>query len=358
MNVLLAVSGGVDSMYLANRAPELFPGARFAVAHCNFSLRGEESDGDEAFVREWCSANGVKCYVKRFDTAGYASSNHVSIEMAARELRYAWFAELCQAHGFDVLCTAHNANDNAETLILNLLRGTGSRGLRGIPGCTKAQWPVGAENVSLRSTPPTDSVSGPLPLTWPRVATVFYPDCHVRHRAAEDTPKPVTVARPLINVTRKEIEEWMRANGRQWREDSTNRESVVKRNIVRNEVFPIFARLNPSYVQTLNADIRLFAQVDDIAEDYYLAAREDVCDDKGIIMDKLLGLKHWQYVLFRLTEDCGFCRDTFDRLVELLERYLSNPRGTVTLGKTFEGSNMKLKAVRGHLTKTDKQKQC
>ena len=132
MKVLLAVSGGIDSMYMLHRAPELFPGASFAVAHCNFSLRGEESDGDEAFVRDACAALGVECFVKRFDTPGHAAANGVSVEMAARELRYAWFAELCSAHGFDTLATAHNANDNAETLFLNLLRGSGTKGLRGM----------------------------------------------------------------------------------------------------------------------------------------------------------------------------------------------------------------------------------
>ena len=109
MKVLLAVSGGVDSMYMLHRAPELFPGASFAAAHCNFALRGEESDGDEAFVREVCSGLGVECYVKRFDTLGYAGEHGVSVEMAARDLRYAWFGELIAEHGFDALATAHNA---------------------------------------------------------------------------------------------------------------------------------------------------------------------------------------------------------------------------------------------------------
>ena len=80
--ILLAVSGGIDSMYLANRAPELFPGARFAVAHCNFALRGAESDADEAFVRDWCAKNGLECHVRRFDTRGYAAQKGISIEMA------------------------------------------------------------------------------------------------------------------------------------------------------------------------------------------------------------------------------------------------------------------------------------
>lgn len=309
MNILLAVSGGVDSMYLANRASDLFPGARFAVAHCNFSLRGDESDGDESFVREWCRSNGVECFVKRFDTSGYAEANHVSIEMAARDLRYAWFSELCMAHGFQALCTAHNANDNAETLVLNLLRGTGIRGMRGIAATST-----------------------------------------LKREAGE-----VEILRPLIGIPRSEIEAWMKENGKRWREDSTNRESTVKRNVVRNEVFPVFARINPSYLQTLNSDIKRFAQVDDIAEDYYLSARKEVCDDEGIVIDKLLGYKHWKYLLFRLTEDCGLCQDTFEKLVSLMERFKSLPRGTVTLGgKTFEGSDMELRAVRGHLTAIEK----
>ena len=133
MKVLLAVSGGIDSMYMLHRAPELFPGASIAVAHCNFRLRGDDSDGDESFVREACKAAGIDFYVSRFNTTEYASEHGISIEMAARELRYSWFRKLCTAEGFDALATAHNANDNAETLILNLLRGTGTKGMRGIP---------------------------------------------------------------------------------------------------------------------------------------------------------------------------------------------------------------------------------
>ena len=120
--ILLAVSGGIDSMYLANRAPELFPGARFGVAHCNFGLRGEESDGDEAFVRAWCGRRGLPFHLKRFDTRAWAAEHGQSIEMAARELRYAWFDELCREHGYEAVAVAHNADDNAETLILNLLK--------------------------------------------------------------------------------------------------------------------------------------------------------------------------------------------------------------------------------------------
>ncbi len=258
--VLLAVSGGIDSMYMANRAPELFPGARIAVAHCNFRLRGEESDGDESFVEEWCRSHNVEYVARRFDTAGYARSQGVSIEMAARELRYGWFGQLCLERGFDAVAVAHNADDNAETLMLNLLRGTGLKGIRGMgerPG----------------------------------------------------------VIRPLLGTERSEIRRWMEAHGCAWREDRTNSENGYKRNRIRNEVFPIFRQLNPSFVRTLNEDMSRFAQADDIAEDYFLQARERVLNEDGSIsLSGLRGLKHWEYVLWRLLEDSGIGRWEFTSL--------------------------------------------
>ena len=102
----MAVSGGMDSMCMADLFLNTAGADAFAIAHCNFSLRGEESDGDDMLVREWAAANGVRCFVKRFDTEQYAKDNGISIEMAARDLRYAWFAELCSEHGYDVLSVA------------------------------------------------------------------------------------------------------------------------------------------------------------------------------------------------------------------------------------------------------------
>ena len=285
MRILLAVSGGIDSMYLANRAPELFPGARFAVAHCNFRLRGEESDADEAFVRGWCREHGMECFVQSFDTQGYAASRGISIEMAARNLRYDWFAEMCREQGFDAVAVAHNADDNAETLILNLLRGTGTRGLRGMGGREG-------------------------------------------------------VLRPLLDIPRADIRAWMESHGRSWREDSTNADSTPKRNRIRNEVFPVFARINPSFVQTLNGDMLRFARVDDIAEAWFRSVRDGLTTDEGAVrIPAVLALEHWEYALWRLLEDCGLSGPTFEKLVALLRRYKTEPRGTVTIGgKTFEGN--------------------
>lgn len=299
MRILLAVSGGIDSMYLANRAPELFPGASFAVAHCNFKLRGAESDSDEAFVREWCSRHGIECFVTHFDTIGHAAQEGISIEMAARNMRYTWFSELCRANGFDALATAHNANDNAETLMLNLLRGTGSKGLRGM------------------------SETG--------------------HGFG------MTILRPLLGTSREEIEKWMMDRGMEWHEDRTNAENEFKRNKIRNCVFPLFKEINPSFIQTLGADMQRFAQVDDIAEDYYREALgKGIFDaaEGSISVPGLLELKHWRYVLWRLLENCGFSQQTFEKLVGLLQRYQTGPMGTVTLsGKKFQSPTHSLVAV-------------
>ena len=263
-NILLAVSGGIDSMYLDNRASELFPGALLALAHCNFCLRGEESDGDEAFVRQWCRERGLECHVKRFDTLGYAASRGLSTEMAARELRYAWFAQLCAEHGYEATAIAHNADDDAETLMLNLIRGTGLRGISGMgerPG----------------------------------------------------------IVRPLLRTSREEIRKWMLEHGCSWREDSTNAQSLYKRNVLRNEIFPRLRDLNPSLTATLCEDMERFAQAGAIVEDYWLDARERVlCGDGSIDLRALLGLKHWEYVLWRLLEGSGIRKGEFEDLRDTL----------------------------------------
>ena len=247
-------------MYMAERALE---GALsgiigsspedFAVAHCNFALRGEESDADEAFVSQWCEARGIKLHRTRFETLSYASRRGISMEMAARELRYNWFRSLCESEGYDAVAVAHNADDNAETLMLNLLRGCGSRGLRGM--------------------------------------------------AADSGVWPSRIIRPLLGISRAEIRSWMEANGRSWRDDSTNSEDICKRNNLRHRVMPVFKEINPSYLRTLSADMERFSQVDDIAEDYYLKAAEVcICPDGAIDLRKVVTFTHWEYLLFRFTE--------------------------------------------------------
>ncbi len=211
--LLVAVSGGIDSMCLAEKVR--LEGGPFAIAHCNFHLRGKESDGDEAFVKAWADANGIPCHVRHFETSAYATEQGISVEMAARRLRYHWFGELCRQHGYSGVAVAHNANDNAETLLLNLLRGTGIRGLLGMK------------------------------------AEGFIPDPEF-----SDIP----LLRPLLGMTRVEIEAFAAEHGLSWREDATNALNDFKRNKIRNLVFPVFREINPSFVQTLNRDMERFAE--------------------------------------------------------------------------------------------------
>ena len=209
--LLVAVSGGIDSMCLAQKVR--LEGGPFAIAHCNFGLRGEESDADEAFVRSWADQRGIPVHVKHFATREVASARGISVEMAARSLRYHWFGELCRENGYEAVAVAHNANDNAETLLLNLLRGTGLRGITGMR------------------------------------ASGFIPDPDFA-----DIP----LLRPLLGMTRADIEAFAAEQGLQWREDRTNAENDYKRNKIRNLVFPVFAEINPSFIQTLNRDMERF----------------------------------------------------------------------------------------------------
>lgn len=211
--LLVAVSGGIDSMCLSEKVR--LEGGPFAIAHCNFGLRGEEADADENFVREWAAAHGVPCHVRRFETQAYAAAQGISVEMAARRLRYHWFGELCREFGYSGVAVAHNANDNAETLLLNLLRGTGLRGITGMK------------------------------------AAGFLPDPEFA-----DIP----LSRPLLGMTRAQVEAFAAEHGLSWREDCTNAENQFKRNKLRNLAFPVFREINPRFVETLNRDMERFGE--------------------------------------------------------------------------------------------------
>lgn len=296
---LLAVSGGIDSICLASLFLNSSAGRRFAVAHCNFHLRGEDSDSDEALVAAWCGRNGVRYHKADFDTEQYASSHSVSIEMAARELRYDWFASLCRDNGYYGVAVAHNANDNAETLILNLLRGTGLRGITGMQ----------AETV--------------VPVT-------------------RDELSGVRLLRPMLSFSRKQIEEYVTANSLEYHDDRTNAETVYKRNRIRHLVFPVFESLNPSFLTTFAREMNAFSEVQEIADDYFLSVRDGVCEPAGkdellrVNAVRLLHLKHYKYVLYRLLEAYGFR----DRLLEPVVRLLES--GKTFSGKVFEAPGYEL----------------
>ena len=187
--VLVCVSGGVDSVSLLDVL--LRAGYKCIVAHCNFHLRGDESNRDENFVRELCAKLNVPIEVRDFDTQTYAHEKNISIEMAARELRYLWFDEIAQKHECQAIAVAHHKNDQAETILLNLRRGTGIRGL------------IGMRPIS------------PNPLQ----------------------PNGIPVVRPLLCTTRDYIEHYLRdKRGLQWVNDSTNTDTTITRNAIREQL--------------------------------------------------------------------------------------------------------------------------
>lgn len=296
---LLAVSGGIDSICLASLFLNSSAGRRFAVAHCNFHLRGEDSDSDEALVAAWCGRNGVRYHKADFDTEQYASSHNISIEMAARELRYDWFASLCRENGYYGVAVAHNANDNAETLILNLLRGTGLRGITGM------------------------QVETVVPVTRVELSGV-------------------RLLRPMLSFSRKQIEEYVAANSLEYHDDRTNAETVYKRNRIRHLVFPVFESLNPSFLTTFAREMNAFSEVQEIADDYFISVRESVCEPAGkddllrVNAVRLCHLKRYKYVLYRLLEVYGFR----DRLLEPVVRLLES--GKTFSGKIFEAPGYEL----------------
>ncbi len=301
--ILLAVSGGVDSMCMASLFAELDEPLPYALAHCNFHLRGEESDGDEALVRSWASEHGLVLHVNDFDTAAYARERGVSIEMAARDLRYAWFEELCREHGYCAVAVAHNANDNAETLMLNLLRGSGMNGLSGM---------------SLVARIPSGS---------------------------DDAP---SLVRPLLGFTRKQIEGYAFAHKLPYRNDSTNASSEYKRNRIRNEAFPIFESINPSFIRTLNHAMGNFAEAGEIVADYCRALVPSLVssDSEGMVSVDLTALmqqKHWRYLLYFILEPYGFNSSVLSSIEDLL----SSSR-TVS-GKTFSSASHQLNMERNQM---------
>jgi tRNA(Ile)-lysidine synthase len=279
---LLGVSGGIDSMCLA----ELFKGSAlqpaFAIAHVNFSLRGEDSDGDEAFVRDWAESNGIEFFTTRFDTRAYSARKGISIEMAARELRYGWFGTLLDGHGFNWLVIAHNRNDAAETMYLNLLRGTGIRGISGMK-----------------------ELSG-------------------------------KIIRPMLSFTRMQIEEFALENKVRHREDATNGDSSFARNRIRNEIFPQFARINPSFIDTSSREMAHFAETEAILEELLEQKKGQMTTRDGdafcIDIDRLCRESHPHYWLFRLLQPFGFSDDILYRIETALEGQS---------GKTFFSSTHK-----------------
>lgn len=278
---LVAVSGGMDSMCMAELLVRTCGCLDVAVAHCNFNLRGEESDGDERLVREWAGQWNLRMHVNSFDTVSYARKHDVSIEMAARELRYSWFAELCLEHGYRYVAVAHHADDNAETLIMNMVRGTGLKGMTGM------------------------GLVSDLPCT----------EGHVQAK----------LIRPMLEFSRKQIEGYVLAHRIPYRTDSSNLSVEYRRNRIRHEVFPVLEKLNPSFVATLNREMTYLSDASDIVRDWCGTAAETVvtgsdgCGGLRISVSRLLSYRQWRYLLYHILEPYGFNSSVLSSLENLLE---------------------------------------
>jgi tRNA(Ile)-lysidine synthase len=250
---LLAISGGIDSVVMA----EMFhrAGLEFAMAHCNFGLRGIESDGDQEFVEKLASRLQVACYAKRFETQAFADSHNLSIQMAARELRYTWFQELREKHGYDFVVVGHNRNDIVETVLMNFARGSGIRGLTGIK------------------------------------------------------PRLGTIVRPMLFASRSEIVMFANTNNLPWREDSSNAETKYTRNRVRHVIIPEFEVINPAFLTNAMETILRLNQTEQLLQLTISNIKKSVwieLSDKYLIdIDKLLEFPAVETILFELLKEFG-----------------------------------------------------
>jgi tRNA(Ile)-lysidine synthase len=265
--LLLAVSGGVDSVVLCELCRRA--GFDFAIAHCNFKLRGSDSDRDEHFVRELAKKYGVDFYHTDFDTESIAKQEKKSIETAARDLRYAWFERIREENGFAFIVTAHHAGDNIETMLMNFFRGTGIRGLRGM------------------------------------------------------IPKNGPVVRPLLFARRNELEAFLEANELAFVSDHTNFEDDYTRNYFRNQVIPVVQKAFPQAEDNLLRNIERFAGAELLYNDAIEAYKKKLLEPKGaevhIPVLKLLQLPALSTVLYEIISGYGFTAHQTDEVMALLQ---------------------------------------
>lgn len=252
--LLLAVSGGLDSMVMTHLFLSL--GYKVALAHCNFKLRGEESDGDEVFVREFAADKQVRANVTKFDTQAFAADRKLSIQVAARQLRYSWFNDLVEKEGYDYILTAHHLDDAMETFLINLTRGTGLAGLTGIP---------------------------------------------------EQNGK---IVRPLLPFSRAALMEYAVANGISWREDSSNSSTKYLRNKLRHDVIPVLKSVNPNFEETFAETLLHLREVNSMADDasaiVYKEVVKDLPGQKIILLSQLLRLPNFRAYLYHWLSPLGF----------------------------------------------------
>lgn len=252
--LLIAVSGGIDSVVLTHLLHQL--NFDISLAHCNFQLRGKESDLDEKFTENLSQKTCNQIFTIKFNTEEFAKNNKLSTQIAARELRYNWFQEITEKHDFDFVLTAHHADDNIETFLINLTRGSGLNGFTGIP-----------------------KVNG-------------------------------NIARPLLAFSREEILKYATENDIKWREDASNSSTKYIRNKIRHQVIPILKEINPNLLETFAKTSRNLRESEQIIEDRITEISEEVINsENGILkinIDKINQLSNPKAYLYQLLKDYNF----------------------------------------------------
>jgi len=286
--ILLTVSGGVDSVVMADLFREA--GYHFAIAHCNFQLRGEDSEGDERFVAALARKYGSKFFSVRFDTHEYAQSMGISIQMAARELRYSWFEKIRREENFDFIATGHQMDDLVETFFINLIRGTGIAGLTGIP------------------------------------------------------VKVGTIVRPLLFATREQILEYASSKGLSFREDRSNNEIKYLRNFIRHRIIPLFLEQQPDFSRTIFETTQklkvahlAYSQLIENLQKRFL---KQVGERYTLELDFLKNLDDQEYILFEILRPFGFSHSVTRDICRAMEG---------TPGKTFLSSSHQINLDRNVL---------
>lgn len=274
--ILCAVSGGIDSVVMTRILNKL--GYRLAIAHCNFQLRGKAAVKDEEFVMKIAEEMNIPFHSTRFDTASHAHEKKISIQMAARELRYEWLEQIRKENGYHFIATAHHLNDSIETVLLNILKGTGTAGLTGIAA----------------------------------------------HQG--------TIRRPMLCLTKKEIEQYAEYENIPFRIDASNQKNLYERNQIRNKIIPLLREINPSLEETFQRNLQHWQDAHQIVQIGVIWLKKKLIHQKKgnyyIPIKKLLLLPGWQTVFDNLLSDFGFTHAQSKEALKLIDtpsgKYIEN----------------------------------
>ena len=272
---LLAVSGGLDSMTMLHLM--LKSKVSVAVAHCNFALRAHESEQDALFVQNFCLEHQIPCFVNTFDTKQYALNHKFSTQMAARELRYNWFENLRQSEGFDFICTAHHLDDQLETFLINLSRGTGIHGLTGIPAMQN------------------------------------------------------NICRPLLTFSRAQIENYAQSHKISWREDASNQSDSYLRNKIRHQITPPLKSISSDFLYSFQKTLYHLQDSKDLTSDALQRFQDEAVmqkDDQTIInIEKLLQFQNPKAYLYAFLSPFGFTawEDIFQLIQSQSGKWVDSP---------------------------------